>query len=590
MVLLLVSTVSAAGKERPLLFGELEPGPHPVGFRLIDSRAAERLPSDQPRALELALWYPARPGGDAITFGEYFQLSPDLRQRSAAAGEDAEDLARTLSTAISGAPDAVDGEVVGKALDAPMLAVRDAEPRPARHPVVLWTARYGTTAAQAVMSEYLASHGYVVAFARPVEGSWKLPFELKSEEEKADELEAQVLDLRGAMRTLLELPEADPARRALIAWSYAGEAASRLQRSDAEIDLVIGLSTNLLSNWVYQTPEAEKALIHIPPRVPYVLLTEKEGRPEIWPSLPAGSKFERFENLRHGNFNFVEGMLPAILGVESVQKWSSSGAEAKRGYENVSRSVLSALSTAFPTASRAAAFTPAEVRFRSGDRLEVTADFYRATASGGPCVLLFHQSGSSRGEYRTIAPELAARGFSALAVDLRSGRRDRWNLVWNETARKAGTIDALERGDGEKLQQIMAGTPKDEEAALKWLRDQRGCGRVVVWGSSFSANHALEMARRFPDQIGGVIAFSPGEYDPANPEAMRAVAAEVKVPSWVVWGRREDEISEPVSKARRFGTRGARVSRTGFHGSSILFDDTFPWGDLWVFLERVALR
>jgi dienelactone hydrolase len=440
------------------------------------------------------------------------------------------------------------------------------------------------------MSEYLASHGYVVAFARPVEQSWKLPFELKSDEEKADELEAQVLDLRGAMRTLLELPEADPARRALIAWSYAGEAANRLQRSDAEVDLVIGLSTNLLSNWVYQTKEAEKALSEVPLRAPYVILTEKEDRPAVWPSLPAGSRFERLETLRHGNFNFVEGMLPAVLGVETVQKWSSSGEEAKRGYEQVSRSVLSALNAALASSSRAPASAPGEVRFRSSDRLEVTADFYRATASGRPCVLLFHQSGSSRGEYRTIAPALAARGFSALAVDLRSGRRDRWNLVWNETARKAGTIDAIERGDGEKLQQIMAGAPKDEDAALSWLREQRGCGRVVVWGSSFSANHALDMARRFPDQIGGVIAFSPGEYDPANPEAMRAVAAEVKVPAWVVWGRREGEISEPVFKALRSGPRGARGSQTGFHGSSILFDDTFPWGDLWIFLEQVALR
>ncbi|MBX9795833.1 MAG: alpha/beta hydrolase, partial [Sphingomonas sp.] len=36
-------------------------------------------------------------------------------------------------------------------------------------------------------------------------------------------------------------------------------------------------------------------------------------------------------------------------------------------------------------------------------------------------LLLFHQAGSSKDEYAAIAPQLAADGYSALAIDARAG-------------------------------------------------------------------------------------------------------------------------------------------------------------------------
>lgn len=36
-------------------------------------------------------------------------------------------------------------------------------------------------------------------------------------------------------------------------------------------------------------------------------------------------------------------------------------------------------------------------------------------------ILLFHQAGSSKAEYATISPRLVAAGYSALAIDQRSG-------------------------------------------------------------------------------------------------------------------------------------------------------------------------
>ena len=77
------------------------------------------------------------------------------------------------------------------------------------------------------------------------------------------------------------------------------------------------------------------------------------------------------------------------------------------------------------------------IEIGTADESTVTADVYRAAKPKG-CVALFHQSGSSRGEFRTIAPELLRLGYTALAVDVRWGNLDRWNDVLNETAARHG--------------------------------------------------------------------------------------------------------------------------------------------------------
>ncbi|MGI9261835.1 MAG: hypothetical protein ACR2QR_07355, partial [Woeseiaceae bacterium] len=57
----------------------------------------------------------------------------------------------------------------------------------------------------------------------------------------------------------------------------------------------------------------------------------------------------------------------------------------------------------------------------AADGLKVTADVYRAIDTpDATWIVLAHQAGSSRGEYRTIAPRLNKLGFNAIAIDQRS--------------------------------------------------------------------------------------------------------------------------------------------------------------------------
>ena len=69
------------------------------------------------------------------------------------------------------------------------------------------------------------------------------------------------------------------------------------------------------------------------------------------------------------------------------------------------------------------AFAQKQVTLQASDGLSVSADVYTiSTATNATWIVLAHQAGASRGEYRTIAPRLNKLGYNAIALDQRSGR------------------------------------------------------------------------------------------------------------------------------------------------------------------------
>gem|GEM_PF-5977157 len=69
------------------------------------------------------------------------------------------------------------------------------------------------------------------------------------------------------------------------------------------------------------------------------------------------------------------------------------------------------------------------ISFKSADGILITADSYVPHTTTSPLILLFHQAGSSRGEYNEIAPRLNELGFNCIAVDLRSGEFSRGKIT-----------------------------------------------------------------------------------------------------------------------------------------------------------------
>lgn len=217
--------------------------------------------------------------------------------------------------------------------------------------------------------------------------------------------------------------------------------------------------------------------------------------------------------------------------------------------------IIAAMGLAVPLQARE------QVVLTASDGVKVYADFYPAESKSEPYILLFHQAGSNRAEYATIAPRLVKLGFNCLAIDQRSGG-DLFGQE-NETVRHVGH-------KGEYAEAI-----KDMEAALAWARSSGNAGRVVVWGSSYSASLVFLLAARHPKEIAGVLAFSPNEYlDDLH--VVHEAAAKVTVPIFVTSAKDGEEIAaaKSILAAAPAGQKMQFVPHiAGVHGSSTLRED-----------------
>ncbi len=138
------------------------------------------------------------------------------------------------------------------------------------------------------------------------------------------------------------------------------------------------------------------------------------------------------------------------------------------------------------------------VKFNAADGLEITADEYIVDPNN-PYILLFHEQGSSRGEFSTIARRLNKLNYNCLAVDLRNGGN--YNYVSNETARQLRETN-LEAG----LKDIEL----DMMAAISYAREKSTLP-VVLFGSGANGSLCLKAALS-DSSVRAVVALSPGEY------------------------------------------------------------------------------
>lgn len=224
------------------------------------------------------------------------------------------------------------------------------------------------------------------------------------------------------------------------------------------------------------------------------------------------------------------------------------------------------------------------ITFESGDGLEVTADLYaphddRAT----PFIVLCHQAGWSRGEYREIAPKLNKLGFNCMAIDQRSGGKV--NGVENETLKKAKAANkATNFTDAEQ----------DLVAALKFARDGLAEGKVILWGSSYSAALSLRVAGENNDLVDGVLAFAPGEYFArfGRPKDwVQSAAKNIADPAFITSAQNELPNWEAIFEAIPVEGKQKFVPTTkGNHGSRALWEEFDDHGDYWkqvkAFLEQ----
>lgn len=218
------------------------------------------------------------------------------------------------------------------------------------------------------------------------------------------------------------------------------------------------------------------------------------------------------------------------------------------------------------------------IKFKSKDGVEITANLYMTHPDTVPFIILFHQAGWSRGEYQEIGPKLNMMGYNCMAVDLRSGREI--NGIMNLTNQSAKS----KMKDTNYLDAY-----PDMEAAVAHAKQFLAGGKLVIWGSSYSASLVLKLASE-TDSLSAVVAFSPGEYftNFGKPADFIASSAQlIKIPVFITSSKSEEGGSKPLYEAILSENKTFFVpDSSGNHGSRALWEKFSDSREYWKAIDQ----
>lgn len=283
------------GRAASALWGDLTPGPHDVGYRVLTMRDPTR-PSgpavlDAPLAdrgypLVTQYWYPASPRADAprMTFGGYLASGViDAQLRIATPEQIAEadaQLEAFYERPFNFPFGAVEPERWARLRSTPLVAVQDAEPAAGAWPLVIGV---GEATGNAVLGEYLASHGYVVALvSSPVFG----------EMTPAARMEWYVRDLEFMRARMRELPMVDAGPSATWGFSFAGMVALLAAMRSAEVGAAVSLDSAIFYEGFFPQIAANPFYAPVNLRAPFLHMTRG-------PESAANERLEPFRQMRY---------------------------------------------------------------------------------------------------------------------------------------------------------------------------------------------------------------------------------------------------------------------------------------------------
>ena len=301
----------------------IDPGPHPVGFRVFNHRdSTRRLADGSIRPVQVSVWYPATTtASPALTYRDYVLVA--ARERTLALlGADGEQKALDGYRAFLGR-NGVPAAGIDDWLATSMLARAEAPSAPGRFPILLVAQGMGGAVQdQAALGEFLASHGYVVATtSSPV----RLGAKMESEADVPATAEEQARDLEVALAVVAPRAVADPTRTAVIGYSFGARAAlllaGRHPDGRALVSLDGGIGSADAKGWL-----APRALDRRALRTPILHVYEEDdenARPdfELLASLVhAPRTLARAAGLRHLDFitfGLASATIPALGGADA---------------------------------------------------------------------------------------------------------------------------------------------------------------------------------------------------------------------------------------------------------------------------------
>ena len=218
----------------PPLWNGLTPGQFDVGFRQLEGRT------------RVDVWYPSADTGRRMVYRDYVGSATD-------------GLAAFLrNTGIGSA-------TVDSFINSPLRAVGNGQPLKGSFPLVLLAHGNQQDAAdQAILAEFLASNGFVVA-STP---SPMLRTPMERQSQLADFAEMQAADLRAAVTTVATVVPADTSRLFLVSHSFGARSAllfamqNRRVRGMVSLDGGIGTGTGITE---LRTARSFRAEARVPP-------------------------------------------------------------------------------------------------------------------------------------------------------------------------------------------------------------------------------------------------------------------------------------------------------------------------------------
>jgi len=211
------------------------------------------------------------------------------------------------------------------------------------------------------------------------------------------------------------------------------------------------------------------------------------------------------------------------------------------------------------------------ITFFSGDSLLITADEY-LTSDTLAYVILFHDQGSSRGEFSDIAHRFQKMNFNCLVVDIRNGGNS--NFIANETAKMC-------RAGG--YSRSVSAIEKDIEVSVQYAFEKSG-EDVILLGAGANGSLALKTAKE-NNFVRAAIALSPGEYFQPYLSIEDTIAG-IQKPLLVVSSKIEFPYQEKIlSKVSEdYKTVFAPEQHEGARGSSSLLSSNVSSGEYWLAL------
>jgi tetratricopeptide (TPR) repeat protein len=346
-IVLCISGIQRVYALSSTVWGNLKPGSHAAGFKVIfeydTSRPYKRkhdylgnpLKADRRRPIQINVWYPAASTGTPLTIRDYLYLT--AREENSAEPTEEQKKAAISSFKNRFAREA-DEQAVQQIMDAKTAAIRDAKPAAGKFPLVLIAPSTGLASpvSNAILSEYLATRGFVVA-SSPAIG-------LSTKQLGFDPLGTmtQMQDLQFIIAKLRTDPAVDPDKLALVGFSFGGLPTSLIAMHNPEVDALVSLETAAANKYGYsvlfQNPLYEPRLL----TAPFLHFTAMETNEASDDAFVRSLKYSKvhivkLKGMRPASFSSYV-MYTALLPTQPAmpdQPAQPSPAESKAGYETI---------------------------------------------------------------------------------------------------------------------------------------------------------------------------------------------------------------------------------------------------------------